>query len=94
MLSGEGHNDWVSCVEYSPNGLCLASTSGDGTVKLWNTSSCINTFSEHQQPGDVLVCSSDQHCRYWLCSVELLLALGQCVTSIWWNGPYCQDMGY
>ncbi len=51
IASGEGHTDWLSSVQYSPNGLTLATSSGDGTVKLWTSTSCLATLSEHQQPG-------------------------------------------
>ena len=32
------HTDWVNSVAFSPDGITLASGSGDGTVKLWNAS--------------------------------------------------------
>ncbi len=88
MLSGEGHSDWVSCVQYSPNGLCLASASGDGTVKLWNTSSCINTFSEHQQPGTCVV--------VWVCVGVLCVCVMVCVVwscSWHWDSVFLASGG-
>ncbi len=35
----EGHSNWVSSVAFSPDGLTLASASGDGTIKVWNLQS-------------------------------------------------------
>ena len=35
----KGHSDWVSCVEFSPDGKTLASGSRDHTVKLWDVAS-------------------------------------------------------
>jgi WD40 repeat protein len=32
-----GHTDRVTCVAYSPDGTILASTSKDGTIRLWKT---------------------------------------------------------
>ena len=34
----EGHNDIIYDVQFSPDGIWLASGSSDGTVRLWNTS--------------------------------------------------------
>lgn len=47
------HNDWVSCVRYSPDSKdennVLATASWDGTVKVWDASSMSlkNTFTGH-----------------------------------------------
>ena len=51
-MSGEGHSDWLSAVTFSPEGSTLATSSGDGSVKLWDlkAASCILTLSDHQQP--------------------------------------------
>ena len=37
LASLAGHDDWVYCAAISADGAKLASGSGDGTVKLWNT---------------------------------------------------------
>ena len=52
MLSGEGHSDWLSAVHFNPEGTSLATSSGDGSVKVWDLkkASCIQTLSDHQQP--------------------------------------------
>jgi WD40 repeat protein len=36
IATAAGHTDWVYTVAASPDGLRLASGSGDGTVKIWN----------------------------------------------------------
>ena len=53
LLSGDGHSDWLSCAVFHPSGPRLATSSGDGTVKLWDYSKtvCLNTLTDHQQPG-------------------------------------------
>jgi WD40 repeat protein len=35
IATATGHTDWVYSVAASPDGLKLASGSGDGTVKIW-----------------------------------------------------------
>lgn len=85
LLSGEGHSDWLSSVQFHPDGGQLASTSGDGTVKLWDfeKASCISTLTEHQQPGGYnYCCNSHAICvPYYfrvavsLCSRFLLLEI-------------------
>jgi len=77
IMSGQGHNDWVSHAEYSPDGNLLATSSGDCCVKLWSfqKSSCIVTFSEHKQAvwgvdyhhtgHFVASCSMDQTVKIW-----------------------------
>ncbi|MCL5036635.1 MAG: WD40 repeat domain-containing protein [Chloroflexi bacterium] len=34
-----GHKGWVSCVDYSPDGKYIATTSEDGTIKIWDSRS-------------------------------------------------------
>ena len=56
----KGHTDLVTSVCYSPNGKCLASTSRDGTVRLWDpsTGQCTKTLSEHASYQVHTVCYS------------------------------------
>lgn len=51
-MSGEGHSDWLSAVKFNPEGTTLATSSGDGSVKVWDLkkANCILTLSDHQQP--------------------------------------------
>ena len=69
LMTGEGHEDWLSSVHFHPGlakvlqpdravtsffrGSLLASTSGDGSVKLWNLAEAAAslTLSDHCQPG-------------------------------------------
>ena len=37
LLSLRGHDDSISCIDFSPNGTYLASTSGDKTLRIWDT---------------------------------------------------------
>ena len=39
----EGHGNWVTDIEFAPDGKTLASVSWDHTVKLWNQSSWLET---------------------------------------------------
>ena len=41
-----GHQSWVLAVAFHPDGNTLASSSADGTIKLWNikTGDCIKTL--------------------------------------------------
>ena len=36
VMSGEGHRDWISGVDFHPAGSHLATASGDRTVKIWD----------------------------------------------------------
>lgn len=47
-----GHADWLSSVKFNPEGSCLATGSGDGSIKVWDLkkASCIQTLPDHQQP--------------------------------------------
>ena len=44
-----GHSSWVTCVDITLDGKLFASSSADGTVKLWvfKTKKCIHTFNDH-----------------------------------------------
>ena len=57
-MTGEGHEDWISEVQFHPSGDLLASCSGDGVVKIWNFSklSSFITLSDHRQPGNASLC--------------------------------------
>ena len=59
LMTGEGHEDWISEVQFHPSGDLLASCSGDGVVKIWNFSklSSFITLSDHRQPGNVSLCA-------------------------------------
>lgn len=72
LITGEGHNDWLSAVKFNPQGTGLATSSGDGSVKIWDLlkTTCSNTLYDHQQPvwdvawhwmGSVLASASMDH---------------------------------
>ena len=52
IMSGEGHKDWLSGLQFHPRGSHLATAAGDGTVKLWDfaSASCVATYTDHTQP--------------------------------------------
>lgn len=49
----KGHKNNISCLCYSPDGRFLASSSWDGTIKLWDLSKqkCVRTFLEASEYG-------------------------------------------
>ena len=46
------HKDWISDLEFSPNGIHMATSSGDSTVVIWDfvQLSNIMTFKDHVKP--------------------------------------------
>ena len=52
ILSGEGHWDWISGVDFHPAGSHLVTGSGDKSIKIWDfiNSCCAATFLEHTAP--------------------------------------------
>jgi periodic tryptophan protein 2 len=52
ILKQQGHTRNLNVVDYSKDGLYIASGGDDGKMKLWNTSSgfCFITFSDHLAP--------------------------------------------
>ena len=48
ILTCRGHTFWVWCVTFSPNSQMLATSSQNGTIKLWNirTGKCLQTWQE------------------------------------------------
>ena len=53
LMTGEGHEDWVSEVRFHPSGDLLASCGGDGVVKVWDFAkmSSVLSLEDHRQPG-------------------------------------------
>jgi len=43
-----GHNNWVRCARYAPDGQLIVTCSDDKTVRLYdpNSSLCVHTFQE------------------------------------------------
>lgn len=52
ILSGEGHKDWISGIDFHPAGSHLVTGSGDKSIKIWDfvNSCCATTFIEHTMP--------------------------------------------
>lgn len=51
VMTGKGHTDWISDVDFDMSGTMLASASGDQTVKIWDfdQGKCVLTFNDHTQ---------------------------------------------
>ena len=45
MRTLTGHSDWVLSVAFSPDGKRVASGSGDGLVKIWDTKTGVQVSS-------------------------------------------------
>jgi WD40 repeat protein len=53
IMTGEGHKDWITAIDFHPAGSHLVTSGGDRCIKLWDfmTSSIAHTFSNcHSQP--------------------------------------------
>ncbi|KAA8491687.1 putative WD repeat-containing protein [Porphyridium purpureum] len=76
-LTLPGHSDWVSGVDFAPDGRHLASCSDDGTIKLWDPRKghCMRTLRghkclvltiQHSPDGELLASGSNDHTiRLW-----------------------------
>ena len=77
LMSGQGHSDWISSVDFHPSGRILATGSGDATVRIWDLGEKqqAHAFREHQNAvwsvnfhtsGDFLAsCSMDNTAKIW-----------------------------
>lgn len=77
IMSGEGHNDWISDISFHPKGTHLATASGDSTIKIWDflNITCAWTIKDHSQPvwsidfnhnGDFLIAGGmDHQCKLY-----------------------------
>lgn len=73
-----GHTDWVVNVAVSPNGRFLASSSSDGTVRVWDVKSltCVATLKDQSyvgaplawspSSGYLLTCAKDNFIRTYI----------------------------
>lgn len=69
------HYGGVTCFDYSPNGVVVATGGDDGKMKVWDTQTgtCLMTFDEHKGPitdivfaesgRSVITCSYDGECK-------------------------------
>ncbi|MBF0456550.1 MAG: protein kinase [Nitrospirae bacterium] len=57
----EGHNDWVTCVCYSPGGAAVISGSLDGTLRFWDVmrGNCIRVFDAHKDGVTAVAATAD-----------------------------------
>lgn len=53
IMTGEGHRDWITAIDFHPAGSHLVTSGGDRCIKLWDfmSSSIAHTFTNvHSQP--------------------------------------------
>lgn len=72
IIQGEGHEEWLSDIQFHPQGNQIATSSGDGLIKLWDLQQvkCSWTIKEFTQPvwsldfnhsGDFLIVGALTH---------------------------------
>eukprot|EP00761_Pharyngomonas_kirbyi_P014286 gb/GECH01014316.1/.p1 GENE.gb/GECH01014316.1/~~gb/GECH01014316.1/.p1 ORF type:complete len:629 (+),score=204.68 gb/GECH01014316.1/:1-1887(+) len=77
VMTGEGHQGWLSCCQFHPSGRLLATGGADTIVRIWEfgSASCVNNLTEHTKAvwsvayhdtGDVIASGSMDHtARLW-----------------------------
>jgi WD40 repeat protein len=63
----QAHSNWISSLDFSPDGAMLVTGSLDKTTKLWNTKTW-------QVDGDPISCHSQVYCVRYSASGELAIA--------------------
>src|SRR6516165_4246679 len=53
LLTLRGHNDWIGCVAFAPDGKTLATGSADRTVKLWDPAQRLEKATINANSGEV-----------------------------------------
>lgn len=61
LLLQVGHTSRITSVAWSPNGVCLANGSQDGTIKIWNTGSgrLLNSILGHERAVSTITWAPD-----------------------------------